>query len=234
MWAVACLFLVLPLTAQSVRVYSEFVEFDRAAMVSAPPHPREILSPAVPRNGFTSLQISVQVPPEKSYFLYIRQNPEDALRIVPFREESDQLRPMVLPFHGSGPQVFWMDVWAERTAPLKRIVVEPQVRIGDDWLVYPMEARIINTIFPDTPLAEGLATPYAVLKAHVCGGKIEAAPPGPRSLARLRFRNAQQDLLLAAGLSKDALSELMGGCNSPEPQDPESYLRIRDYLLRTH
>src|SRR5580692_7481872 len=110
MRSVLWLFLVFPMVAQSLRVYSEFVQFDESGAVSAPLKPREILSPAVARNGFTSLQISVLVAPEQRYFLYVRQNPEDALHLAVYREESDGVKPAILPFHGTGPQIFWLDL----------------------------------------------------------------------------------------------------------------------------
>jgi hypothetical protein len=228
-----CLFLVFPLAAQTLRVYSEFVHFDALGAPSAPVKPREILSPAVPRNGFTSLQISVQLPPEQRYFLYIRQNPENAVHIVVYREEPDGLKRAILPFHGSGPEVFWMDLWADRGAPPRRIKVEPQIRVGDDWFVYPMEIRVVDTTFPDGRLPEGSSAPATVMKSYLCGGRVDALPLGPLSIARLRFRNAQQDVALAAESSRDTLRDLLGGCEAGLSDDPEWYLRIRDYLLRS-
>ena len=47
------------------------------------------------------------------------------------------------------------------------------------------------------------------------------------------FRNAQQDVVLAAAGSmplRDEMKKAMGGCNAP-PADPEFYLRLRDYLV---
>jgi hypothetical protein len=228
------LFLVFPMVAQSLRVYSEFVQFDDSGAVSAPLKPREILSPVVARNGFTSLQISVRVAPKQGYFLYVRQNPEEAFHVTVYREESDGVKPAILPFHGAGPQIFWLDLWADRGAPLNRVKVEPQIRVGDDWFVYPMEARVINSTFPDGPWREGSNAPGAILQAYLCGGQVDIVPTGGPSVPRLRFRNVQQDLALAPQSSEDSLRELMGGCKASLPEDPEWYLHFRDYLFRSH
>jgi len=48
------------------------------------------------------------------------------------------------------------------------------------------------------------------------------------------FRNAQQDVALAAAGSmplRDEMKKAMGGCNAAPPADPEFYLRLRDYLF---
>ena len=48
----------------------------------------------------------------------------------------------------------------------------------------------------------------------------------------MRYRNANQDVALAATAPKDELKKLFGACDAPLSPDPEWYLRIRDYLLR--
>jgi hypothetical protein len=144
------------------------VQFDSSGTPSNPQQPREILSPVIPRNGVTSLQISVRVQPEQRYFLYIRQNPGATLHISASREEPDGLKRTVLPFHGSGPQAFWMDLRAERNATVQRVKVEPQIRIGDDWFTYPMEARVIETTLPSVEEEQGTASPASVMRRYLC------------------------------------------------------------------
>src|SRR5437660_10060473 len=77
------------LHAQSLEIYSEFQRFDPFGKVVAADRaetPREILSPAVARNGFASFHVVVSVPPESNYFLYIVTNPVDACRVALYKE----------------------------------------------------------------------------------------------------------------------------------------------------
>ncbi|HYL39160.1 MAG TPA: hypothetical protein VEV17_24795 [Bryobacteraceae bacterium] len=229
------LLLSLPVLAQPLRVYSEFARIDTKGEVLAPERPREILSPALARNAFTTLQIAVRVEGEKRYFLYVHQNPEDALHIAVYREEDGRLNPILLPYYGAGSQVFWMDIWADRRTLVTRPVVEPQLRLDeadDNWYVYPMEMRVADSTAPDGPWPEGSATPIATMKNFACGDRLQASPPAPHTLAALHFRNAQQDLALAAHASLEHLRQLAGCNDASPPEDPEAYLHIRDYLLR--
>src|SRR5258708_7345700 len=118
-WAV--LFVCAALSAQSVRVYSEFARINASGEVTAPERPREILSPAIVRNGFTSFQVVVQVPKGMTYWLYVGQNPDDAVRVTMYRESGDRLEKMELPFQSSSTEILWMDLWTDRNAPVRRI-----------------------------------------------------------------------------------------------------------------
>ena len=197
--------------AQSLRVYSEFAQINSKGEVTAPAQPREILSPALVRNGFTSFQIVVQVEPGTQYFLHVGQNPEDAVRVTLYRESGERLEPVTLPVEGKSAQVFWMDLWADRAAPVQRIKVEPQLNIGVDWVEYPMEARVMDAVVPEIPSRE----PF-------CGATTAKSP---------RLRNQIQDSALAARLPKTEIGRLKGLCGT-SPENPESYLKIRDYLFR--
>src|ERR1041385_2485379 len=131
--------LLTQVSAQSVLVYSEFARINEKGVVTAPAQPREILSPAIVRNGFTSFQIVVEVEPDTPYWLYVGQNPENAVRVTVYRESGEKLEPVELPVGGKSTQVFWMDVWADRDAPVRRIKVQPQLSVKGDWVEYPME-----------------------------------------------------------------------------------------------
>src|ERR1700743_2021236 len=96
--------------AQSLKVYSEFARINERGIVLAPAIPREILSPAVVRNGFTSFQVVVKVAPETEYWLYVGENPERALKVTVYREVDGKLEKISLPFAGKSPQIFWMDL----------------------------------------------------------------------------------------------------------------------------
>lgn len=219
-----------PLPAQSLRVYSELAQIDPSGEVTAPRTPREILSPALARNAFTSFQIVVQVKTGTPYWLYVGENPEDAVKVTLYRRTGDRLEPLTSPYHGEATEVFRLDLWVDRNAAVRRVKVEPQLDVNDDWLQYPMEARVMDATVPDGPWPEGAASPAALMKSFLCGSPVPAADG--ESEAHLRFRNAQQDVALAAHAPKADLLRLIGGCSAAPPDDPEWYLRIRDYLYR--
>jgi hypothetical protein len=113
--------------AQSVSVYSELTRIDDQGKVIAPETPREILSPAVVRNGFTSFQVVVEAPPEAKWWLFVGQNPENSVKLTMYRElgpeSGNALEPVDLPYRSSGTQVLWLDLWTGENAPVKRIKV---------------------------------------------------------------------------------------------------------------
>jgi hypothetical protein len=209
-------------SAQSISVYTEFARIGADGRVIAPEMPREILSPALVRNGYTSFQLVVEAPAELHWKLFVGQNPDHAVRLTLFREQGEALEPVELPVEGDGAQVFWMDLWTDRDAPVARIKVEPELYIKDDWVTYPMEGRVMEARVP-----AGAAN--GSVKSYLCGGSAAAASS---EFARLLVRNAAQDALLARLGSKDELKKLFGSCTAGEPANPEWYLRIRDYLFR--
>src|SRR5579884_66759 len=121
--------------AQTLTVYSELAEIDSASgKVIAPETPREILSPALIRNGFTSFQVVVEAPNDTKWWLFVGQNPENAAKVTIYRESGQMLEPVELPLRGDGSAVFWMDVWLDRDAPVQRIKLEPELYVNDDWV----------------------------------------------------------------------------------------------------
>jgi hypothetical protein len=225
--------------AQTVQVYSEFARLSDKGEVLAPENPREILSPAVARNAFSTFQIAIQAPKGTKFELHMGQNPPDAVKVTLYRRSGETLARADLPQAGESSQVYWMDVWVDSTAPVRRIKLEPQVRIhGDsngDWVTYPMEVRVSDAVVPEHPAPEqGVASPLEVMHAFLCGG--QPRPPAGRVAigAELRFRNAQQDVALAGQSSAAQLEELkkvLGGCSGSPPEDPEFYLRLRDLIF---
>ena len=208
--------------AQPLRVYSEFARIDAAGKVTAPAGPREILSPAMVRNGYSSFQVVVDVPKGTPFQLYVAQNPENAVQVTLYRENGDQLEPVTQPASGDATQVYWMDLWTARDAPVARIKVEPQLHVNNDWVIYPMEGRVMTATVPDGKQSEGL---------NMCmpSGKMAS---DSMSTLKLRLRNSQQDAALAASAPKEELQKLFLPCDASTLSDPEWYLRIRDYLLR--
>ena len=223
------------LCAQTVQVYSEFAQLNDAGDVLAPANPREILSPAVARDAFSSFQIAIQVPKGTKFLLYVGQNPNDAAKVTLYRRRAGKLEPVELPYSGESSQVLWMDLWFDANAPVRRVKIEPQVEVGGDWVTYPMEVRVMEPVVPNRSGPEdGVASALEVMQVYLCGGKFRPIAGRVPIGAELVFRNAQQDVALAAAGAlplRDELKKAMGGCNANPPADPEFYLRLRDYLF---
>ncbi len=114
----------------------------------------------------------------------------------------------------------------------ERIKVEPQLHVNNDWVIYPMEARVMNATVPEHGRAAGVDAPTEVMRRYLCTtGGVERVSE-PASVLSQRFRNAKQDVALAIAAPRDEIQKLFGACDAPSSPDPESYLRIRDYLLR--
>ena len=225
------------LSAQSVQVYSEFAQLNDAGEVMAPENPREILSPAVARNAFSSFQLAIQVPRGVKFVVYIGQNPDNAAKVTLYRRDGGKLVPVVVPYEGVSSEVLWMDLWVDANAPVRRVKIEPQVGIGDDWLTYPIEVRVMKAspVMEAAPADQAVAEPLDLMLAFLCGGEprplIGSIPLG----AEFRVRNVRQDMALARASSpalREELKKVMGGCSASAPADPEFYLHLRDVLLR--
>jgi hypothetical protein len=223
------------LAGQSVQVYSEFAQLNDAGEVVAPENPREILSPAVARNAFSSFQLAIQVPRGVKFLVYIGENPDNAAKVTLYRRARGKLEPVVVPYEGESSQVLWMDLWVEGNAPVRRVKIEPQVGIGGDWVIYPMEVRVTEAAVPDhSAAARGNAEPFELMRAFLCGGEPRPLLGNFPTGAEQRFRNARQDVALAGAGSaalRDELKKAMGGCSAPAPADPEFYLRVRDVFF---
>jgi hypothetical protein len=230
--------MALPMLGQPVLVYSELAQLDAKGNPVAPATPREILSPALIRNGITSFQVVVQPSDDAPWKLYIAQNPENAVGITLYRVNGDRLDRVAQPASGSGAQVLWMDVTTARTAPVERIKIEPQLNYHDDWVIYPIEGRVVEGIAPNVPSGgggtRGSATPADVAKLVVCGVPIPAGPTGAvATIAGMRARNAEQDRAISLLVGRAPLAPRYGPCPFNPPIDnPEWYLRVRDFLFR--
>ena len=228
-WALMLLLGAAASVAQPLRVYSEFAEINAQGEVVAPDSPREILSPAMVRNGFTSFQVVIQAPKGAPFTLHVGQNPAEAAKVTMYRKAGGRLERVELPYEGDSTQVLWMDLWTDRDAPVRRIKVEPELFINGDWVVYPIEARVVaETVPDDAPAPQRAATPFEAMRNFLCGSK----PAGGPETGDPHLRNARQDLALAAKAPKEELQKLFGACTAAPPSNPEWYLRIRDYLLR--
>jgi hypothetical protein len=231
----AVFLLLLPAVwSQPLRVYSEFAQIDATGRVTAPAEPREILSPAIARNAFSSFQVVVDVPQGTPYQLYVAQNPENAVEATLYREDGEKLERVEQPVSGNSTQIFWLDLWTARDAPVARIKVEPQLHVNNDWVTYPMEARVVSATAGNVERAIGGETPPAeVMRIFLCNlPVIDYGALRGVTIRAMRLRNAFEDLTLAKLAPRAELQDIFGSCRKPIPSDPEWYLRIRDYLLR--
>ena len=258
----AILLLAASLSAQEIKVYSEFTRIDPYGEVvradrGAPP--REILSPAIPRNAYTGYHVVVLGPPGASYTLHLGQNPENAVRATVYKETyvqrngqwiPDGLQLVSLPYEGAlttpgiagqKAQAFWLDAWVRGDAPVQRIKIEPQMYMAMRWIRYPMEGRVIDFTAPATagggpvsPASIDLASDAGVRQALCASSR---AAENPLSVRTMIVRNAQQDRRMAG----TRLWELIAAPDraqwcaayKPHPAGPEWYLRVRDRIFRS-
>lgn len=249
--------------AQEIQVFSELrrvgldgeiVEADRAGKV------REILSPAIPRNGFATFHLVVRGEAGKPYHVYLGENPEGILKTAIYRVgagAADTLEPVKSPVSGILTEqalTFAVDVWVPATAPVRRVRLEAQLNSGDRWIIYPLELRLQPAIIPLGPVTFGqLAPPSApssdtaisAWDPYLCGKTHKAGDTG-LTLRSLIRRNASQDVALAkkleithgkdkvrAGILKAlGVADAPAWCAEHKLAGPEDYLKVRDFLYR--
>lgn len=216
------------LAAQTVQVYSEFQRLDPKGEILAvdkSPRPREILSPAVVRNAHASFFIAVTVPKDTPFYLFLGQNPENALKPAVYKVAwgqrgaawwPDRLTPLGLSSEdmvadpgplqpGQTAVVYLLDLWVPASTPVSRVRLEVQLNVGDEWIICPMEIRVTDPVSPGltepgAPLAPVTAsaesTARETLRLYLCGGG-KKEPEGPLTIRGLIRRNARQDAALA-------------------------------------
>jgi hypothetical protein len=269
-------------SAQSVEVYSEFQRVDpfgRTLAADRAQTPREILSPLLARNAHFTFQAVVRVPRGETYTVFLAQNPENAVRVAAYRPVyvnrggvwiPDELKPLDLAPDGRVPEIplqvagqsvrtLWVDLWVEPHAEVRRTRLEVQLRVGGNWIIYPMELRTHELVAPpaswpleplaavEASAAESAAAPW---RALACGAEAAAAgAEGPMSVRRLIRRNARQDVAFARALAgkngkAETLAEIFGAVKldparwckaaAPPPRElgAEWYLRLRQSIYR--
>jgi len=216
-----------------VKVYSQFQRIDPfgevvAADRGASPRyrPREILSPAVPRNAHTVFYVAVTAPEGKDFTLYIGQNPDNYFGVTLYKLSfekhgenwiPDAAEKVDLPYAGRLPEavrpvpgqtavVFLMDVWTPPDAPPQRVKLEPELYLDGEWYIYPMEVRVTPVVVPDheaaaselAPATEPAdATARAAIRARLCGAAERKDEGGPLNLRWFIRRDVEQDLAVA-------------------------------------
>lgn len=162
---------------QEIRIYSEFERFDPFGNPVAADRdlvPREILSPAMPRNGHLSVHVVVTAPAGTNYFLYAGTNPPNILQVRIYREYftrcgngycPDWLAEQRSPTFGAMPEslhdsndpamnrqttrCYLFDILAPANIEPRRVRVEALLKVGT-WYVAPMEVRIVAPTVPDS------------------------------------------------------------------------------------
>ncbi len=215
-----------PLRAQDIRVYSEFERFDpfgNPVPQDRDASPREILSPAMPRNGHLSVHVVITGPPGTNYFLYAATNPPDILRVKIYREHftrcgldgycPDWLTEQNSPSFGAIPEAardlsaaavskqttrcYLFDIQSTADTPPRRVRVEALIKAGT-WFVAPMEVRIVAPVVPMAP------------------GKLFREDIAP----------------LDAPSSMTARIQLLRYLDGQPPEWPAQLLRVRDIIQR--
>ena len=264
--------------AQSVDIYPEFRRVDPFGAVVAADRglvPREILSPAVPRNAHASFHVVVSVPPKESYLLYVATNPLNACRVSLYREHFTRTSHGWIPetltevtqlpdfgvapdpddgIEGQNTRLYLLDLWVPPDSNPGRFRLEVQLKVGE-WIVRPMELRVVEAWVPEIPAASRPAVLPAVeqgsdaaalgaLREYESGVSPRVAAR-PATLREIVYRNAAQDMMLAGLLDreiggKEAIerralellrSNYAGGLSV---YGAEWYLRLRDFLLTQH
>ncbi|HXJ42845.1 MAG TPA: hypothetical protein VNH18_26420 [Bryobacteraceae bacterium] len=234
---VACFGLFLSLCgvvaqAQEINIYSEFQRFGPLGNVvrqDYEPNPRELLSPAVPRNGHLTVRVVVNAPPPTNFFIYAGSNPPDVLKITIYREHfapcgmdycPDWLTEVHSPTFGAVPEsINWLnnqntrsyifDIWVPPNVPPRRVRIEALLKTGT-WMVAPLEVRVIEPTVPSSanlPHVRDIAdrTEPASVTAHRqflrwMGGAPPEMPPSILRVNDLIQRNAAEDMLLAEAM----------------------------------
>jgi hypothetical protein len=230
---VGTLYLLLAISgalhAQEIAIYSEFERFNpfgEAVAQDRDPRPREILSPAVPRNGHLSVHVVVTAPAGTNYFLYAGSSPPDIVHVKIYREHfvrcgtdycPDWLTEQESPTFGAMPESFHdmpdqntrcylFDIWVPPDVTPRRVRVEALLKTAI-WAVAPMELRVIDATVPSSegvevrediaPVeAQSSETARIQMLRFLCGLAPEM-PDGILRVGDVVQRNAAEDMLLA-------------------------------------
>ncbi|NDJ13973.1 MAG: hypothetical protein EBY17_22710 [Acidobacteriia bacterium] len=218
--------------AQEIEIHSEFQRHNPLGKVVRQDYernPREVLSPAVPRNGHLTVQVVVTAPPSTNYFLYVGANPPDALKVTVYRQHfvpcgtdqcPDWLTEIRLPAFGAIPESihrmpnqttrsYIFDIWVPPDVPPRRVRIEALLKVGY-WIVAPLEVRVIEPTVPSTAallreqnIADVSAPASATSQRQVLRYLNGQPPQMPMGILRLRDllqRNAAEDMLLAGAM----------------------------------
>ncbi|MEJ5367300.1 MAG: hypothetical protein WHT08_03215 [Bryobacteraceae bacterium] len=192
---------------------------------------REILSPAMVRNGWLTLLFSVEAPAGESYTIYVAQNPDATAKADLYQLEyvegngewiPDGLKPVAQPVQavlseGQKSQAYLLDLFLPAGTPVERFRLEIQLHAAGRWTIYPMEMRPMVTLAPAAPPLRGLLPPpearadeavRLALRGAICEEKQQPAAE-LSSLRAVVLRNALQDLAIAREKLRAGGAELL-------------------------
>jgi len=259
----AALYAVTAAQAQQIALVSEFERFDPFGKPLAADRdlvPREILSPAMPRNGHLSVRVLVSGPPHTNYLLYFTSNPPGILKLTMYRESfapcgdsncPDWLTKVESPSFGAIPESLFafpeqstrsylLDIRAPADTPPRRVRVEVLLKTGI-WQVAPMEVRITAPIVPArkgrhsediAPLSASSAATAERQLARYLAGLDPEFPPTILRARDITQRNTAEDMLLARSLRAQIPEvNVLAWTPTAFPEiGAEWYLRVRDLL----
>jgi hypothetical protein len=154
-----------------VEIYSEFQRVDPYGNIvglDKGVRPREIISPAVPRNAHVSFHVAVTIPPGENFFLFVVPSPLNACGVEMYREHFVQtahgwIPDTLVPLHslpdfgfmpdldqnipGQNTRVYLLDLWIPPAASPPGFRIEVQMKMGY-FYVRPMEVRVIPVSVP--------------------------------------------------------------------------------------
>jgi len=259
----ATLFAIAAAQAQQIALVSEFERFDpygTPVTADRDLRPREILSPAMPRNGHLSVRVLVSGAPPTNYLLYFTSNSPGILDLTMYRESfqacgdsfcPDWLTRVDSPSFGAIPEslfamprqntrTYLLDIHAPLDTPPRRVRVEVLLKAGI-WQVAPMEVRITAPVVPArhgilrediAPLdASSAATAERQLARYLADLDPEF-PPGILRARDITQRNSAEDMLLARSLRAQipGVNVLAWTPLAFPGVGAEWYLRVRDLL----
>lgn len=193
----------IALPAQEVLVYPEFQRPDiHGEILKADQGGRrhEIISPGVPRNGYTSYIIVAKPAAPGPYWLEIRMNPVGSIQADLYRVwfhklerggeyYPDALIPVLNSYAGQFPDpenqvpgqtalAFWLDLYVPRGVKPETVRVEALLRDREHSDLYPMEIRILPITVPDEDALDADHNSYSagwLADAYPEAARIEGA-----------------------------------------------------------
>jgi hypothetical protein len=148
---------------------------------------------------------------------------------------------------GQTTRLYLLDLWIPPDADVDRFRLEVQVKVAD-WIIRPMEVRVLPARVPDIPAAPQGAAPVlppveagadratiAAIADHLAGVPPRALGK-PATLREVIRRNAVQDMALGRTLQpwgagpEGLVRNVATLWLFPRILGSEWYLRVRDYV----
>jgi len=250
------------LDAQPVRVITEFARFTPSGELFPQDQirrPMEVLSPPLVRGAWNAFRIVVDAEPGQDFQLFIGQNPHNAMRVRVMREVPALLdgrwvvarrEQVLLPFRSDRlpaaersatrkAYTFWLEVQPPRRHPSSRLKLEPQVLVGKQWFIYPLEVRVLELdinlqglptravpdLASETPEVVADEAYTTVLEGALCGDPDASFP---RAAGAEEPRNREREAASVFARSLDALARMHS--REDVEQGILSFLKVEDRI----